>query len=62
MNDETVAFSTAFNDLVDSYAPDMRYPLGWLRSATTSYASSFTAFNSQYVVPEELEACASAKG
>lgn len=62
MDGNTIAFSTSFNDLVDSYAADMRYPLGWLRIATNSYASNMTSFNDQYVLPDELSAFASVKG
>lgn len=62
MDDDKIAFSTAFDDLVDSNAPDMQLPLGLLRSATNSYASNFTSFNSQYIVPDELAPFASAKG
>ena len=62
MDGSRIAFSTAFNDLVDSYAPDMRYPLGLLRSATNSYASNMTSFNDQYTVPEDLAPFAQAKG
>ena len=62
MDGSKIAFSTAFNDLVDSYAPDMRYPLGLLRSATNSYASNMTSFNDQYTVPEDLGPFAQAKG
>ena len=62
MNDDKIAFSTSFDDLIDSYAPDMRYPLGWLRSATTAYASNFTTFNDHYIVPDELAPFAAAKG
>ena len=62
MDNDKIAFSTAFNDLVNSYAPDMRYPLGWLRSATTSYASGMSSFNDQYIVPDELAPFAVAKG
>ena len=62
MDGNTIAFSTAFNDLVDSYATDMRYPLGWLRIATNSYASNMTSFNDQYVLPDELSPFASVKG
>jgi len=62
MDGSKIAFSTAFNDLVDSYAPDMRYPLGLLRSATNSYASNMTSFNDQYTVPEDLAPFAQAKG
>ena len=62
MDGNTIAFSTAFNDLVDSYATDMRYQLGWLRIATNSYASNMTSFNDQYVLPDELSPFASVKG
>ena len=62
MDGGKIAFSTAFNDLVGSYAPDMRFPLGLLRSATNSYASNMTTFNDQYTVPEELAPFAQAKG
>ena len=62
MDEDKIAFSTSFDDLLDTYAPDMRYPLGLLRSATTSYASNFTTFNDQYLVPDELAPFASAKG
>lgn len=62
MDDDKIAFSTAFNDLVDSYAPDMRYPLGWLRVASNSYASNMSSYNDQYVVPAELSAFATVKG
>lgn len=62
MDDDKIAFSTSFDDLLDSYAPDVQYQLGWLRTATTSYASNFSTFNSQYVVPTELEAFAQAQG
>ena len=62
MDGSKIAFSTAFNDLVESFAPDMRFPLGLLRSATNSYASNMTSFNDQYTVPEELAPFAQAKG
>ena len=62
MDGDKIAFSTGFDDLVESKAPDVRYPLGWLRSASTSYASSMTAFNNQYVVPADLSAFAVASG
>ncbi|MBP5558179.1 MAG: BACON domain-containing protein [Bacteroidales bacterium] len=62
MDGNTIAFSTAFNDLVDSYAADMRYQMGWLRTATNSYASNMTSFNDQYVLPDELSPFASVKG
>lgn len=62
MNGDKIAFSTGFDDLADSKAPDVRYPLGLLRSATNSYASNMTSFNSQYVVPAELSAFAAASG
>ena len=62
MDGNTIAFSTAFNDLVDSYAADMRYQLGWLRIATNSYASNMTSFNDQYVLPDALSPFASVKG
>ncbi|MCR5018882.1 MAG: BACON domain-containing protein [Bacteroidales bacterium] len=62
MDGSKIAFSTAFNDLVDSYAPDVRYPLGLLRSATNSYASNMTSFNDQYTVPEDLGPFAKAMG
>jgi len=62
MDGSKIAFSTAFNDLVDSYAADMRYQLGWLRVATNSYASNMSSFNDQYIVPDELAPFASSKG
>lgn len=62
MDGNTIAFSTAFNDLVDSYAADMRYQLGWLRIATNSYASNMNSFNDQYVLPDALSPFASVKG
>lgn len=62
MDEDKIAFSTSFDDLAESLAPDVQYPLGLLRSATNSYASSFTSFNSQYIVPDELAPYANAKG
>ncbi|MBO7544978.1 MAG: BACON domain-containing protein [Bacteroidales bacterium] len=62
MDGDKLAFSTGFDDLVESLAPDVRYPLGLLRSASNSYASNATTFNDHYVVPAALAPFASAKG
>lgn len=62
MDADKIAFSTSFDDLTESNAPDVQYPLGLLRSATNSYASNWTSFNSQYIVPDELAPYAGAKG
>lgn len=62
MDENTVAYTNGFDDLVASKAANADYDLGLMCDATNSYASNYTSFNSQYTVPVEDQAIAAAKG
>jgi len=62
MDNNKQAYTNCFDDLIDSPAAYMEYKLGWMRSATTGYASNFTSFGDQYILPEEQAGIAAVQG
>jgi len=62
MDVDRVAYSNGFDDLTGSLAADVFLPTGWLRSATSGYASNYTSFGDQYVLPDEYQGISAAKG
>jgi len=62
MDNDKIAFTHGFDDLVESKGAYAELPIGWMRSATTGYASNYTTFNSQYICPDAYETILSTKG
>jgi len=52
MDDDKVAYAHGFDDNINTLAAYAELPVGWLRSATTGYASNYTSFGNQYVLPD----------